>query len=117
MHVAVKGLGTDLGPSAQEPVIRAVPLKYGGRRRSHPGFDKCYFPGAAAARNTRRTRLPGSRLVPACDLTMSLKTSLSDMVDIAMFRNDRPGKLVAISGSDPALGAWKHGMPAPHGRA
>lgn len=25
-----------------------------------------------------------------------------------MFRNDAPGELVAISGSDPALGAWKH---------
>ena len=34
-----------------------------------------------------------------------------------MFRNDAPGKLVAISGSDPVLGAWKHKafVPSPLG--
>lgn len=34
-----------------------------------------------------------------------------------MFRNDAPGELVAISGSDPALGAWKHRafVPSPLG--
>jgi len=34
-----------------------------------------------------------------------------------MFRIDAPGKLVAISGSDPALGAWKHQafVPSPLG--
>ena len=39
---------------------------------------------------------------------MSLNPSESDMMDLALFRNDAPGQLVAISGSDPALGAWKH---------
>ena len=34
-----------------------------------------------------------------------------------MFRNDAPGELVAISGSDPALGPWKHRafVPSPLG--
>jgi Fic family protein len=39
------------------------------------------------------------------------------MMDLAMFRNDAPGQLVAISGNDPALGPWKHRafVPSPLG--
>ena len=48
---------------------------------------------------------------------MSLEAPESDTVDLAMFRNDAPGELVAISGGDPALGAWKHQafVPSPLG--
>ena len=32
----------------------------------------------------------------------------SDIVDLTMFRNDAAGDLVAIRGTDPALGPWSH---------